>query len=260
MEEEELDLWFDEEKEKLSEAYQKRVAKLLVSEEIAEDKKISELTVEEREKGKEQVEKEYLEEIGRLRERYRKEYGKIRSRKERKKHASAAKGYLGTGFSFLFGPIWRIIKVVIGGTWKGVGFVFRAFFKGLKKTIADIRYRWRNLYEFRLKRHLGLLLWIRRKLKVLVVRPLGKAYERSKDIRKQTITQTKALSVKAFTKTLALGKTIWGKFMEKYKKVAGVVGKVWKLVSGIFKKVLGPPFSIIGKFLANFKKKEDEEE
>lgn len=260
MEEEELDIWFEEEKEKITSAYNKGVARTLVSEEFAEDKKLSTLTAEEREQLKDKAEKEYLAEISRLRERYRKEYDRIKSKAAAKKHASTAKETLLRPFSLIFGPAWRGIRRASAAAGKAVKLVFGTLWRGVKRIISDARYKWKNLYLFYLRKPLAPLLWVKRKFKVLFIRPAQKDLDAFKEKRKAFINKTRTAAVKAFTKGLGIAKTVWGKVMERYKKIAAAVAKVWKVVSAILKKLFGPLFSVIGKLLARFKKKDDEEE
>ena len=263
LEEAELDSWFDEQKEKLTEEYDKKIDAILRKQEEEENKKSkkqAEKPTDEQEKALiASIDREFLASMRKVRGEYQKKYDKIQTGKENAKKRKKTAGNILGPLLFFLRPIWKAIKASSKFVWTAIktalGFVKKEVSSSFEKTFYHIH----EFYAFHMKSRLDPFLQpVRNILNMFFFRPIRKSMERFTEIRKSTVKEAIKIFKKYLDITIKIAQKVFG-FLKKYAlKVFGVLKKVFKKISDMKKKFIDPVLAPITNFLSKFKKKEEE--
>jgi len=249
-EEEELDLWFDEQKENLSKKYFSQVDESKNYPSLDEERKSKKVQLIDRKS----IEKQFLIEMEKIRRKYQAKYDKIKADQDnlhrRKEFFHKLLSPFYKPFSLLFHLFMIFFMFLKNDVLKGLV----AFFKKTVKFFKDKQYYAKEYYTFHIKPHTRPYTWpIKRLLIKIFFRPMNKLSNKITDIKKKAIEDfnKKLKVVIEFGKKY--GKIILNWLKARYKKVSEVVGKVMAKYKEFKNKYITPITDKIGSV---FKKKE----
>ncbi|MFC1705069.1 hypothetical protein ACFLZ6_01930 [Nanoarchaeota archaeon] len=242
-EEDELDIWFDDEKERITEESIKKIDALTKRDEDEEGDKVKKKPKQkiDADKARKQIEKELLSSMQKLRKNYQKKYIKIKSDEEnlksRKKKAKIVFNPFKVSFSFLL----RIFKSSFSSIKKHAVKVFIAVKKRITHFFDHISYSTSKYYIFHMRRKMSPILWpIANIHRIHIVRPIRKITEKSKALYKQTIKFTSDFFSKSLELIVKYAKLALD-FIVKYAKLtSGSITGVSKKTSAFFNKYIKP--------------------
>ena len=258
-EEEELDRWFDEEKDKASNDYFKKVDQFRPKDGDDEDKK---------DKGKynKELSKQYSSSFLQSSEKIRKEYDKRFDAYQRKKKTYNL--LVKTKDILLFIPkkTWKVIVFISVRFYK---YFFRPvfivpvvwIFKSGRKGYGDMRYHSKEYYTFHTRHYVDPFLDPVRRPYKLFSRRVHKTEDRLKEKRKKLIADIIKKIKELIDKTIKIGKKIWEFITKYFKKISDFITKWVKKIKEFYGKwiypVLKPLFWILKKLGSIFAKKDD---
>ena len=264
MEENELDDWFDEEKEKLEKDYFKKLKKIRIptqedDEESSDDEKNKKNKIIDPIEEEENIEKDFLAASNKLRTTYKKKYDDIVTKKELKKNKEKVQYIIFRPFIFCYKIFMIIFKPIYFFIKKNL--IISLFFT--KKTSIK---EWKNIkhksditYSFKIKPKTNSFMWPIKNFFVSKYRPIKKGFaqlkEKIKDLEKRLLEILKKQLVETLTKLK--------KMLVFVKKYCDVVSAFFEKISkkmGEFKKAYIQP---ILDWLESLKKKDsggDEDE
>ena len=263
-EEEEIDNWFEEQKEKLTNSYLKKIHVLNLGE-IAEDKKKAKAKKKKSKDEKKdyntlskEYEAEFLAGMSKVREEYRRRYERHVTKRENFKENEKRKKIIFTPVNAVLKPVWNAIKIVLIGIKNGIMFSFGWIVKSIKKTFSNLTYNIGNYYTFHLRSGVDPFLRPIRKFFRILFKPISNMITLLKAKLKKKISETSKKIAKLIDKTISISKVVIGLLNAKYKKYSEFLRGKIKIVKESVKKVLSPVFSpIIEKLKTMFKKEEE---
>src|SRR3989339_695689 len=260
-EEELLDQWFDEQKEKLSEQYEKGLKALYETTFDEEEKKKRQKAVPaDTDAAVKELQNKFITDSKKIRKRYQKRYDKLKAAEESFKRKKKMEKAAATPFRLIF----RLTLLPAG---KALVFIWKHATKGIKgasarvkKTVHDLRYCLRDWYLFRGRRPLAIIVVPTKYAVMGVMRPVGKNATRFRiwliAKRKEAIKNTVGALTKAWDRVMGVYKKS-SEFTAKYTKL---YGEKWTKFQKSSSETFGFIFSPLIKLLAKFKKDETEPE
>ena len=250
MNEEELELWFDEEKEKLTNAYLKKIGVGEDQEETAKKKKGE---------TKDSIEKNFLLDMRKLRRGYQKQYDAIITKKERSKKSKEIS-------DIVFGPLMKFLKFlfkIIKKIWHAISFIISIISDYIKKEIKPyLKKKIFKLKEFSIFHIRPKILPAYQPTKNhyrSFMRPVKKDIENSKAFRKNTIKLISKKTSELLSALAKYSKVVIQFLTEYYKKVSEYIKKKYEIISKPIKKVTEKMNELSEKYIKPLLPKKGEE-
>lgn len=252
MDEQDIEQWFEEEKEKLANEYYKKITSYIkVTDEDEASKTVAKKEVKGTEVNQEEI---YLQRINELREEYAKKYSQLLEKKDaeelRKKKKIILK-YKMYSFTESCKSIYADSIRLLLKAMKNTGILF----SNVMSVFKAIKYYIKEFYTFRMKKYCTPIIFLSRKSSVLVVRPLKKKIDYVHDLYNSLIKKLLELFHKILDISIKRINAILKKLSEKWKKISAVIEKISKKVSAVVAVFTGP----IQKFMSKFKKEDSED-
>jgi len=244
MEDEELELWVDDQKETVTGVYFKKL----------EQSRLKEIP-----QAPKQIEEEFLTAMRNIRTEYQLRYERMRATKEKQVRRKKKKARVMSKCAVLFmivGAAWRVLHRAITGIFIGVRFVV----KGSGAAITKGVYALRQWYTFHAKRPLQPLLGPLKKVLRWLLRPLSTAWISLLDAKKHVTETLIKKSKKLFDITLKYAKIVAGVLQKNLTKLAKVLAAVFKVVNKFVGIFIKPVFGLLFGWIGKLAKKKGEEE
>lgn len=248
-EEEELDSWFDEEKEKLTKDYNKKLENVMIGDGEEEGKKAKKK--KDFDKEEKVLEKRFISSMGKLRHTYQKRYTKLRTSKDKydegKKTRKVVLKPFAAVFLFVFNLLKKLFMAIFDILKKIFGAVKSCVFSGIGKAW----YVSKENFTFHLKPKLMPVYSPAKRVFNIFFRPVRKSYIK--------LAENISEGYKAMKQLL---KKAWASTAKAFQKTAQTISKYAQIVTGFIDKIKKKITEFCNKYfkpvLDKFKKKKKE--
>jgi len=258
MEENELEIWYTEEKERLNEAYFKKID--ISSEEGDEEeskKGKKRLSDEEDAKIRSEARKEFLQKMEKLRQDYQKRYDVIKGKQDSQKTSKKIKKKVMKPTMIVLEPVGFVLKKIFLFLKKYLGIAFSGLFKGIKTGFRNSKYHTRNYYTFHMKKKADPMLWPFRKTTRTIIRGIKKPIAFILLWYKKISTYLIAVTKDGIEKTIEFAKNMLEVIQKYLKIVTDFLGKIKKIIDDFKESKIEPMLEPIKKIMAKFKKEDE---
>ncbi len=253
MGEDELEDWYEKEKERLTEEYYKKLGRDKKEEKEDKDKKKKKAKgKKQKSKNDKEMEDEFLLAMKKLRQDYQKRYEKGIKKKEKSEKVSRIKNLVRAPFRFFLMPLISLLKLLSGAFKKHIKLAIHCVKEGIKSCLSRAASGLGSYYTFHLRSSMLPFFHFFRGIFNFFFRPIKRAcayiFERIKMALDVLIDYFK----KIFGFAMGHFKRLMDIFKNYLKKLLGILMKVLKKLSELFAKYIKPHIPS--------RKKKDEEE
>ncbi len=251
MDENELEEWYEDEKERISKEYQAN---------LGSDEDLGEKNARKENLSSKEAEKKFLSQMKNLHLEYQKRYDQLKDKEEKSKKGKEKRNRiikpLFTGWKTIF----KYLMMIFNSAKNSLISLLGPFFSNIRKACSNLFYNYREYYIFHMRKH---TLKVIRPVKMLI-RFLLKPVHKATAYLGKWFKETKKTAMKELSRIIQLVvkyAKIAFEFLTKYSKIVFTfLAKVFKKISEFNNKRIKPLFKWMEVFTKMFKKKEEGEE